>query len=215
MMSTTDYTIYEATKAAEERIKTFKGSAEQQAVYEDLIRKQLTKTVDQIRGDNVTLIGEMQKPPEAVKKGFVDAAAAFESFKGVVVAGTQQMSAMLSVTDAGSWLERQRQMLDAQRQRGGFFQQVGVNTASLPTQTRQTGGPVSAGSPYLVGERGPEYFVPDRAGTVMAHGAGGVSISVPITINGSVLSDEHKIARAVGDAMVSRLRGMGVRFPAA
>lgn len=37
---------------------------------------------------------------------------------------------------------------------------------------RANGGPVTAGGAYLVGERGPELFVPQSSGTVMANGAG-------------------------------------------
>jgi len=36
---------------------------------------------------------------------------------------------------------------------------------------RAAGGPVSAGLPYLVGERGPEMFVPDRGGNIVPNGA--------------------------------------------
>lgn len=36
---------------------------------------------------------------------------------------------------------------------------------------RATGGPVSAGAPYLVGERGPEMFVPAGAGQIVPRGA--------------------------------------------
>lgn len=43
---------------------------------------------------------------------------------------------------------------------------------------RAHGGPVSARSPYLVGERGPEIFVPSVAGKVAAVGGGGVTINV-------------------------------------
>ncbi|WP_191082728.1 tape measure protein [Roseococcus microcysteis] len=35
---------------------------------------------------------------------------------------------------------------------------------------RAEGGPVSAGQPYIVGERGPEWFVPSRSGTVLPNG---------------------------------------------
>ena len=31
------------------------------------------------------------------------------------------------------------------------------------------GGPVSAGRPYMVGEAGPELFVPNRSGSVVAN----------------------------------------------
>src|SRR5207342_1267633 len=35
-------------------------------------------------------------------------------------------------------------------------------------RARASGGPVSSGQSYLVGERGPEVFVPGSSGTVMA-----------------------------------------------
>lgn len=40
------------------------------------------------------------------------------------------------------------------------------------------GGPVSAGSSYLVGERGPELFTPSSSGTITPNGAGGVQVNV-------------------------------------
>lgn len=50
---------------------------------------------------------------------------------------------------------------------------------------RAEGGPVAAGQPYIVGERGPEWFVPDRGGTVLPNGTapGGASITTNITID--------------------------------
>jgi phage-related minor tail protein len=46
----------------------------------------------------------------------------------------------------------------------GWFKNVYQATAATP---RATGGPVSAGSPYLVGERGPELFMPSGSGTII------------------------------------------------
>ena len=48
---------------------------------------------------------------------------------------------------------------------------------------RAMGGPVSAGKSYLVGERGPELFVPGRNGTVAANGSGSSGVVVHQTIN--------------------------------
>jgi phage-related minor tail protein len=49
---------------------------------------------------------------------------------------------------------------------------------------RATGGPVSPGRPYLVGERGPEMFVPTSAGRVETGGTGpGRGVRVAITLN--------------------------------
>jgi len=47
---------------------------------------------------------------------------------------------------------------------------------------RATGGPVAPGRPYLVGERGPELFVPTSAGQVDANGGGGGARSVNVSI---------------------------------
>lgn len=50
---------------------------------------------------------------------------------------------------------------------------------------RATGGPVSPGSAYVVGERGPELFVPTSAGRVenALPAAGGRDVRVAITVN--------------------------------
>lgn len=44
-----------------------------------------------------------------------------------------------------------------------------------PVGPRALGGPVTAGAPYLVGERGPELFVPGASGTIVPNGGGGMS----------------------------------------
>lgn len=49
---------------------------------------------------------------------------------------------------------------------------------------RAAGGPVSAGSPYLVGERGPELIIPNQNGTVIPNNKlGGGAVVVNQTIN--------------------------------
>ena len=78
------------------------------------------------------------------------------------------------------------------------------------------GGPVNAGSPYLVGERGPEMFVPRASGTIVPNGAGmgGVSVVNHIYVT-QPFGTPAAIAQFVGDAMMQRLRGAGVRLPGA
>ena len=49
---------------------------------------------------------------------------------------------------------------------------------------RATGGPVSPGQPYVVGENGPEMFVPTSAGAISPNQGGGTQdVRVAITIN--------------------------------
>jgi hypothetical protein len=43
---------------------------------------------------------------------------------------------------------------------------------------RAAGGPVTGGFPYIVGERGPELFVPRSSGNILPNGAGGASIVI-------------------------------------
>jgi len=66
---------------------------------------------------------------------------------------------------------------------------------------RADGGPVEAGSPYLVGENGPETFVPSRNGTIVPNGAGGVTINIQTMIG------EESFAEQMGDMIVKRLAG--------
>lgn len=58
--------------------------------------------------------------------------------------------------------------------------QVAGGVAGLPG--RATGGPVSPGAAYLVGERGPELFVPTTSGRVEAGAARGPAV-VRMTVN--------------------------------
>jgi len=58
---------------------------------------------------------------------------------------------------------------------GGFF--------------RANGGPVSGNKPYIVGERGPEMFIPNRSGTVIPNknmGGGGVTVNQTINVTTGV-----------------------------
>jgi hypothetical protein len=64
----------------------------------------------------------------------------------------------------------------------------GISGAILEAfKPRAMGGPVSAGSPYMVGERGPELFVPHASGSIVPNGSmsssGGSSGGVTVNYN--------------------------------
>ncbi len=62
---------------------------------------------------------------------------------------------------------------------------------------RATGGPVSPGRAYLVGERGPEVFVPTGSGSVATMGAPAArDIRVSIAINAPAASAPDMLARS-------------------
>lgn len=67
-----------------------------------------------------------------------------------------------------------------------------IMAAKSLVQFREKGGPVEAGKPYIVGEKRPELFIPDRSGTILPdtsalNGGGGttnqysISVSMPIS----------------------------------
>lgn len=94
--------------------------------------------------------------------------------------------------------------------------------AALPGFTapgRAMGGPVTAGRPYLVGERGPEIFVPGRTGGIVPNGQMGGNVTVNQTINlttgvsqtvrAEVLNMLPQIAQAAKGAVVDAKRRGG------
>jgi phage-related minor tail protein len=74
---------------------------------------------------------------------------------------------------------------------------------------RAAGGPVAAGTPYLVGEEGPELFMPASAGTIAPNSAlrgPGITLNVTARDAPSFLKSESQIA-----AMLSRALARGQR----
>jgi len=66
---------------------------------------------------------------------------------------------------------------------------------------RATGGPVMPGKAYLVGERGPELFMPKGAGTVLPNGAsGGNVVNITVAQSFSAGTDRRTILQAAADA---------------
>lgn len=61
---------------------------------------------------------------------------------------------------------------------------------------RATGGPVSGGRAYRVGERGPELFVPTASGRIEAAGSGGVrNIAITVNVRGEAGSEPQRLAQ--------------------
>lgn len=85
-------------------------------------------------------------------------------------------------------------------------------SAALGLPGRATGGPVTPGRAYMVGERGPEMFVPTSSGQVVANGAGARDVRVNIAVAGRGEGQEaHRLlsrsARQVARAVRGALNG--------
>jgi hypothetical protein len=96
---------------------------------------------------------------------------------------------------------------------GGVLGLIGTSVAGLfgGAPGRATGGPVTAGRAYRVGERGPETFVPQAAGRIEAAGSfGGGRGPINVTVNVAAPRDASpammtqtgtQVARAVRRAL--------------
>ena len=69
------------------------------------------------------------------------------------------------------------------------------------------GGRPPVGRPSVVGERGPELFVPDRAGTIIPNGAmGGANVTVNVDASGSSVQGDGPSAQQLGKAIGSAVQ---------
>jgi hypothetical protein len=111
---------------------------------------------------------EAQKVAESIGQNFKDA---FASWMGGADMGfkellkrmaAEMLTSALFKTLAGAFAGQTTGI-------GGFF-------SAFFGGARAEGGPVSAGKGYLVGENGPELFMPGRSGTIAANGSGGPAI---------------------------------------
>ena len=93
--------------------------------------------------------------------------------------------------------------------KGGGGGLGGVLLGLLGAPGRATGGPVSPGRPYVVGERGPELFVPTASGRVATGEAGAArTVNVAIRVQGdagtapaALARSSRQVARAVRAAL--------------
>lgn len=98
------------------------------------------------------------------------------------------------VKEAIQWLEKL-----AQKTTAGI--KSGIDAILPGAQFRAEGGPVSSGSPYIVGENGPELFIPGSNGSISPNGSfGGISIQ----INGTFLDQDA--AERMANMMIDRLK---------
>lgn len=112
------------------------------------------------------------------------------------------MSAMASIAEASL-----RSVMNG-GPAGGGLAVLGSLGSVLGLPGRATGGPVDAGRPYLVGERGPEVFVPRGGGRIEQLAGRPRDIRVSISIHGkhgsepqALQQSSRQIARAVRSAM--------------
>lgn len=90
------------------------------------------------------------------------------------------------------------------------FNPTGVAFNPAAWSFRANGGPVSARSPYVVGERGPELFVPSSGGHIVPNnelGRGGsVSVVVNVDAKGSKVEGDDNRAKQLGAVLSTAIQ---------
>jgi tape measure domain-containing protein len=84
---------------------------------------------------------------------------------------------------------------------GGTVGKFGTLGPNYGIPQRAKGGPVSSGQAYMVGERGPELFVPGRSGTIVANdkmGGGSTNVVVNVDAKGSSVEGNEQGANQLG-----------------
>ena len=93
----------------------------------------------------------------------------------------------------------------------GFYS--GANTGGLSFSDaikiggKAAGGPVSGGSPYIVGEKGPELFVPGSSGNIVPnHAMGGANVVVNVDASGSSVEGDAGQAEQLGSMLAAAVQ---------
>ncbi len=89
---------------------------------------------------------------------------------------------------------------------GGLGGSLGTSIAGLfgGAPGRATGGPVAGGRAYMVGERGPELFVPQASGRIETNEGGRMRGAVSVTVNVAAPRDAGPAMMAQTGAQVAR-----------
>ena len=147
-----------------------------------------TAGFDRIRANWFANINQMASSPSSS----IDANFAQQQQQERIDANLAQQQQQERI-DANFAKQQQQERIDANFAKQQQQEAIDANFAKQQQQeaiARQHGGPVRARGSYVVGEAGPELFVPSQSGRIVPHGsAGGAGV------------DPKALARAVADAL--------------
>ena len=151
-----------------------------------------------------------------------------ESFKGIVDGSMSAREALANLFQrtADHFLDMAAKMIAAQLKMQAvklfmsFFPATGIPSSGssnpfpghpthdnvpippLPPLPKALGGAVGAGRPYMVGERGPELFIPGAQGNIVPNNAmGGANVTVNVDASGSSVEGNADQASQLGKAI--------------
>jgi len=91
---------------------------------------------------------------------------------------------------------------------GGMIGKFGTLGPNYGIPQRAKGGPVSAGRTYMVGERGPELFVPGASGSIVPNDkmGGGINVVVNVDANGSNVEGDQQQGKQLGRVIAAAIQ---------
>lgn len=150
---------------------------------------------------------EYEARVDALRQKYPEMGAAIDAVTGQVMAHHAEIDAVpdhhntnFTATDNVSW------MVDRIKSKvASVFDQASGTLSAIGGAARAAGGPVSANSLYMVGERGPELFVPSTAGQIVPNhqlgtvggGTNNYQISVTVAPGGSPAETGRAIVEAI------------------
>ena len=184
------------------------------------------------------IINELNDPVrQAIELSRTLGSAFSESFKGIITGSMSAQEALANLfrRTADHFLDMAAQMIAAQIRMQAvklfmsFFPSTGIPASGSanpfpghpthdnvpipplpPLPGKALGGAVGAGRPYMVGERGPELFVPGAQGNIVPNNAmGGSNIVVNVDASGSSVQGDgpsaNQLGKAIGAAVQAEL----------
>lgn len=181
---------------------------------EEKIEQQLAKLKDQNKGLDIDKVRSILEANNALKEQVAIVEQLDRIYEtigqsitsGIVDALTAAVEGTKSLADvAGQTLRQVANILlqfGVQTALGGLGGNDGVGFFSKLFPQRALGGSVSSNKPYMVGERGPELFVPGAQGNIVPNNAiGGANIVVNVDASGSQAQGNQPNAKALGSAI--------------
>jgi hypothetical protein len=174
----------------------------------------MARAAKKAAADLQSLQAQMSQTSQEVS-GIMDSnfASAFRSFiDGTESAGSAFKKMIAGILEDLAVLIAQKALSNAFSSSGGW---VG-SLVGIVAGAKANGGPVSGGSAYLVGERGPELFVPGGSGAIVPNHAlqgagGGGSVSVMVNVDAGSVStqsnqpDLSQMGAMIGNVVLAKI----------
>jgi hypothetical protein len=198
----------EAARDRQIKVIEMRIDAEQQALKEhaDWIAKNEQATQDRLYEMQAKRLKEQEELQEKTRQSYVQLGEQIGSSIGnnlenAIMTGMKFKDVVRSIIQDMIRLAIQKTIVNSLTAGfGSFF-------GSMFGGGRALGGPVKAGTSYLVGERGPEVFTPMQSGNITPNGGGGGnSVVVNVNVDGGTKVQDDRGAGALGSAIAAAVR---------